>query len=46
MDRQRKLSLNAQFHSPLCVASFDKFIAVRDALRDPGHVIPNPSTNN
>jgi hypothetical protein len=43
---KKKQSLNAQSHSPLCVTSLHKVIAVRDALPDPGHVIPNPSANN
>jgi hypothetical protein len=44
--KQIEDTLDAQFHSRLCIASFHKFKAVRDALPNPGDVISSPGADN
>jgi hypothetical protein len=43
---RKKDALNAYCHSRLCIASFHKFKAVRDALPNPRDVVSTPGANN
>ena len=44
--KEKKDALIAHFHSRLCIVSFSKFKAVRDALPNAGNVVAAPGADN